>query len=280
MSLQGKVEVIAPHRLYSFDLSKKDVGQTRTNDNLSVTLLKLEKNYAEIEYTNSAPVAPEVGETPLNPLIVQAKDTTGQFLSRAGSINETATQIAFYQKQLAKMQQQKAWSEAFEHQLDEEQRTFEKQQGRHYSKVYFNGPIETLEVSLLDFSSVTVTRKDLKLTVLSFDSHTTAKTIQPLTLPVVVYDDQVPNWLKGATLSEEQLKKASTSISRWKTRAQRVSSSLTPEASMTNCLATLSAPAIARSVLPRTVTANAMNRSNCRQRLTRSTLCAARSPMT
>ncbi len=208
MSLQGKVEVIAPHRLYSFDLSKKDVGQTRTNDNLSVTLLKLEKNYAEIEYTNSAPVAPEVGETPLNPLIVQAKDTTGQFLSRAGSINETATQIAFYQKQLAKMQQQKAWSEAFEHQLDEEQRTFEKQQGRHYSKVYFNGPIETLEVSLLDFSSVTVTRKDLKLTVLSFDSHTTAKTIQPLTLPVVVYDDQVPNWLKGATLSEEQLKKS------------------------------------------------------------------------
>ncbi|KJZ38625.1 MULTISPECIES: hypothetical protein [Pseudomonas] len=208
VSLQGKVEVIAPHRLYNFDLSKKDVGQTRTNDNLSVTLLKLEKNYAEIEYTNSAPVAPEVGETPLNPLIVQAKDTTGQFLSRAGSINETATQIAFYQKQLAKMQQQKAWSEAFEHQLDEEQRTFEKQQGRHYSKVYFNGPIETLEVSLLDFSSVTVTRKDLKLTVLSFDSHTTAKTIQPLTLPVVVYDDQVPNWLKGATLSEEQLKKS------------------------------------------------------------------------
>jgi len=208
VSLQGKVEVIAPHRLYSFDLSKKDVGQTRTNDNLSVTLLKLEKNYAEIEYTNSAPVAPEVGETPLNPLIAQAKDTTGQFLSRAGSINETATQIAFYQKQLAKMQQQKAWSEAFEHQLDEEQRTFEKQQGRHYSKVYFNGPIETLEVILLDFSSVTVTRKDLKLTVLSFDTHTTAKTIQPLTLPVVVYDDQVPNWLKGATLSEEQLKKS------------------------------------------------------------------------
>jgi hypothetical protein len=74
--------------------------------------------------------------------------------------------------------------------------------------VYFNGPIETLEVSLLDFSSVTVTRKDLKLTVLSFDTHTTAKTIQPLTLPVVVYDDQVPNWLKGATLSEEQLKKS------------------------------------------------------------------------
>ncbi|MGW8463097.1 hypothetical protein [Pseudomonas sp. CLCA07] len=208
VSVQGKVEVIAPRRLYSFDLTKKDVGQTRTNDNLSVTLLKLEKNYAEIEYSNNASLPPEVAETRLIPLIVQAKDTTGQFLSRAGSINETATQIAFYQKQLAKMQQQKAWSEVFEQQLNEEQRTFEQQQGQHYSKVYFNGPIETLEVSLLDFSAATITRKELNLPIRRFDPHTTGKTIPPLSLPVVVYDDQTPNWLKGATLSEEQLKKS------------------------------------------------------------------------
>ena len=169
VSLQGKVEVIAPRRLYSFDLTKKDVGQTRTNDNLSVTLLKLANNYAEVEFNNSAPLAPEVSDTPLNPLIVQAKDTTGQFLSRSGSINETATQIAFYQKQLAKMQQQKAWSEAFEKQINEEQRTFEKQQTHHYTKVYFNGPIDTLEVSVLDFSAATVTRKDLNLPVRRFD---------------------------------------------------------------------------------------------------------------
>ncbi|MGB6212625.1 hypothetical protein [Pseudomonas mandelii] len=207
VSLQGKVEVIAPRRLYTFDLTKKDVGQTRTNDNLSVTLLKLGNNYAEIEFNNSAPLAPEVSETPLNPLIVQARDTTGQFLSRSGSINETAAQIAFYQKQLAKIQQQKAWSETFEKQIDEEQRTFEAQQKNHYTKVYFNGPVETVEVSVLDFSAATVTHKDLNLPVRRFDSHTTAKTIQPLTLPVVVYDDQAPTWLKGATLSEEQLKK-------------------------------------------------------------------------
>ncbi|MCP6456936.1 hypothetical protein NL495_27800, partial [Klebsiella pneumoniae] len=49
VSLQGQVEVIAPRRLYSFDLTQKDVGQTRSNDNLSVKLLKLEKNYAEVE---------------------------------------------------------------------------------------------------------------------------------------------------------------------------------------------------------------------------------------
>ncbi|MFY0728566.1 hypothetical protein [Pseudomonas sp. NFX15] len=207
VSLQGKVEVVAPRRLYSFDLTKKDVGQTRTNDNLSVTLLKLTNNYAQIEYNNSAPLAPEVSDTPLNPLIVQARDSTGQFITRAGSINESAAQIAFYQQQLTKMQQQKTWSADLEKQLDQEQRTFEKQQARRYSKVYFNGTIETLEVSLLDFSAATVTRKDLDLPVRRFDAETTSKTIQPLNLPVVVYDDQAPNWLKGATLTEEQLQK-------------------------------------------------------------------------
>ena len=208
VSLQGKVEVIAPRRLYSFDLTKKDIGQTRRNDNLSVTLVKLTGNYAEIEYNNSAPLAPEVAETPLNPLIVQARDATGQFLSRSGSINQSAAQIAFYQKQLAKMQKEKAWSEAFEKQLEDEQRVFEQQQKNLYSKVYFNGPVDSLEVSLLDFSTATVTRKDLDLPVRRFDRHTTEKTIQPLTLPVVVYDDQAPTWLKGAALSEEQLKKS------------------------------------------------------------------------
>lgn len=206
VSVQGKVEVIAPRRLYSFDLGKKDVGQTRTNDNLSVTLVKLGKNYAEIEYNNSAPQAAQVGETQLNSLIAQARDNTGQFLSRSGSINETPAQVAFYQRQLAKMQQQKNWSEAFEKQIDEEQHTFERQQTRHYSKVYFNGTIDTLEISLLDFSAVTVSRKDLNLPVRRFDRHTTQKTIQPLDLSVLVYDDQAPNWLKGATLTEDQLK--------------------------------------------------------------------------
>ncbi|MFL1515862.1 hypothetical protein [Pseudomonas prosekii] len=208
VSLQGKVEVVAPRRLYSFELTKKDVGQTRSNDNLSVKLLKLEPNYAEIEFDNSLPTAAEVSETPLNPLIVQARDSTGQFLSRSGSINETAAQIAFYQKQLARLQQEKTWSDSLEKQLEDDQRAFEKQQTRNYSKVYFNGPIETLEVSVLDFSSATVTRKDLNLPVRRFEQNTTQKNIQPLDLPVVVYDDQAPAWLKGATLDEEQLKKS------------------------------------------------------------------------
>lgn len=208
VSLQGQVEVIAPKRLHSFDLGKKDVGQTRTDANLSVKLLKLEKNYAEVEFSNSLPLAPEVANTPLNPLIVQAQDTTGQYLVRAGAINESPEQVVFYQKQLTHLQQQKAWSEDLEKQLNDDQRTFEQQHTRRYNKVYFNGPIDTLEVSVLDFSEATVTRKPLDLPIREFDSHTTAKTVQPLDLAITVYDDQAPNWLKGASLTEDDLKKS------------------------------------------------------------------------
>ncbi|MCX7079909.1 MAG: hypothetical protein NTV76_11305 [Pseudomonas sp.] len=210
LALQGKVEVIAPRKVFTFDLTKQDVGKKRTDENITITLLSLEKNYAEIELSNSAPLAPEVGETPLNPLIVQASDTTGQFLTRSGSINENAEQIAFYEKQLAEMQKQKAWSETFEKQLEDEQKTFERQQTSHYTKVYFNGAIEHLEVSVLDFSAVTVTRKDLELPVRRFDRNTTEKAIQSLSLPVVVYDDSAATYLKDATLDVDKLKKSIT----------------------------------------------------------------------
>lgn len=206
VSLQGQIEVIAPRRLYSFDLTQKDVGQTRSNDNLSVKLLKLEQNYAEVEFSNNLPLAAEVAEAQLNPLIVQARDKTGQYLVRAGSINESPEQVAFYQKQLAYLQQQKTWSDTLEKQLTQEQQDFEQKHPRRYNKVYFNGPIETLEVSVLDFSSATVTRKSLDLPIRTFNQHTTEKTIQPLDPSVTVYDDLAANWLKGASLTEEQLK--------------------------------------------------------------------------
>ncbi|WP_347902110.1 hypothetical protein [Pseudomonas purpurea] len=208
VSLQGKAQIIAPRKVFTFELTKKDVGQTRSDDNISVTLRTLARNYAEIEVNNRAALAPEVSDIPLNPLIVQARDTTGQFLSRSGSINEDAAHIAFYEKQLAEMQKQTAWSDAFEKRLEDEQRAFDQKRTRHYSKVYFNGPVEQLEVSVLDFSAVAVTRRDLNLPVHHFERNTTDKTVQNLSLPVVVYDDQAANWLKGATLAEDQLKKS------------------------------------------------------------------------
>lgn len=210
VSLLGKIEVIAPSRVLTFELSKADIGKPRQDGNIRLTLLSLEKNVAEIELNNSSPLPEEANDTSLNPLLTQARDSTGQILSRSGSINESAAQIAFYQQQLAEMQKQKSWSDDFEKQLENEQKAFEQQHTNHYAKVYFNGVVEKLEVAVLDFAQASVTRKDLDLPVHRFDRSTTDKNVQPLPMPVVVYDDQAANYLKGAQLDEETLKKSVT----------------------------------------------------------------------
>ncbi|OCW18687.1 hypothetical protein BBG20_30940 [Pseudomonas aylmerensis] len=208
--LKGTVEAVAPGKVLTFDLSKKDVGHKRTEGNITVNLVLLEKNYAEIELTNSQPLAPEVGDESPNPLLVQARDSTGQFLTRSGSINESAAQVEFYEKQLAEMQKQKAWSDAFEKQLTDEQKAFEHKQTSHYAKVYFNGLIDNLQINVLDFSTATLTRKDLDLPVQRFDKNSLEKTVQALPMPVTVYDDGAASWLKDATMTEDQLKNSVT----------------------------------------------------------------------
>ena len=210
VSLKGTIEVAAPGSVLTFDLSKKDIGHPRIEGNITLNLLSLDKNYAELELTNSQPLAAELGDDSPNPLLVQARDGTGQFLTRAGSINENAAQVAFYEKQLAQMQKQTAWSEAFEKQLIDAQKAFEHKQNSHYAKVYFNGVIDTLQVNVLDYSKATVTRKALDLPVMRFDKNSLQQTVQPLPMPVTVYDDAAASWLKGASMTEEQLKSSVT----------------------------------------------------------------------
>ncbi|WP_278940929.1 hypothetical protein [Pseudomonas helleri] len=208
VTLHGEAEVIAPGKVVNLTLTSKDVGKTRTEGNISVTLLALGKNFAEVDINNSAPLAEAVRDTELNPLIIQARDATGQYLARAGSIDENAEQLAFYQQQLAEMLKQTAWSDEFSKKLDDEQKTFDSQHPHHYSKVYFNGPIENVDISVLDFSTANVTRKTLDLPVVRLDKNVVGKDIQALPLSVVVYDDQAVNYLKDATLDPEHLKKS------------------------------------------------------------------------
>lgn len=208
VTLHGNVEVIAPGNVAHFTLTAKDVGKTRTEGSISVTLRSLNKNVAEVDINNSAPLADAVRDTALNPLIIQARDHTGQFLSRSGAINENADQLAFYQQQLAQMLKQTAWSPEFGQQLDSEQAIFDRTHPHHYSKVYFNGTVDSVDISVLDFSTAQVTRKQLDLPVRRLDKTVIGKDIQPLPLSVVVYDDQATNYLKNANLDPEQLKKS------------------------------------------------------------------------
>ena len=54
---------------------------TRTDDNISVTLKALEKNYAEVEVNNSAALAPDVSDTPSIHFGLAARERITRFSS-------------------------------------------------------------------------------------------------------------------------------------------------------------------------------------------------------
>lgn len=99
--------------------------------------------------------------------------------------------------------------------------------------MYFNGQIDNLQVNVLDFSTATLTHKDLDLPVMRFDKNSLQKTVQALPMPVTVYDDSAASWLKDATMTEDQLKTASPSASQPMMPAPPKSCSITPSPSMT-----------------------------------------------
>jgi hypothetical protein len=207
VTLNGDLQIVTPRKVSTFEFSKKDVGNKRTDDNISVTLLAFDKNYAEVEVQNAADLADELIDEDFNPLVIQGQDKTGQFLTRAGSITQNADQVAFYEKQLADMEGQKQYSEAFQHQQEAKLHAFNQKQKTHYAKMYFNGLLEKVQVSVLDYSQSKISETALSVPVRQFDEHSVGMTAQPLLLPVV-YDAEAPDYLKSYELDEDQLKQS------------------------------------------------------------------------
>jgi len=208
VTLNGELQVVTPRKVSSFELSKKDVGAKQTDDNITVTLLSLDKNAAEVEIQNNADLSDELVDDEFNPLIVQAQDKTGHYLTRAGSITQNATQVAFYEKKLAALMDQKQLTPEYQAQLNAEIHTFNQQQKTHYAKVFFNGMVDKVDISVLDYSQTKVSKTELSVPVRQFDEHTFGLKVQPLLLPVVVHDTQAADFLKTYDMNEEQFKQS------------------------------------------------------------------------
>ncbi|MDY7561938.1 hypothetical protein QN382_01705 [Pseudomonas sp. 10B1] len=208
ITLNGELQVVTPRKVSRFELTKKDVGAKRTDDNITVTLLSQGKSFAEVEIQNSADLPDELVDEELNPLVVQAQDKTGRFLTRAGGIAQDASQIAFYEKKLDALMRQKQFSPEFQTELNADMHAFHLQHKTHYAKVYFNGTVDKVDVSVLDYSQTKISKTQLSVPVRQFDEYTFGLEVQPLLLPVVVHDVQAENFLKTYDMNEGQLRKS------------------------------------------------------------------------
>ncbi|WP_397451302.1 hypothetical protein [Pseudomonas sp. NA-150] len=208
VTLNGEIQIVTPRRVSTFEFLPTEVGARRTDGNISVTLLGLNENYAEVEMQNSVNLSDELVDQDFNPLVLQAQDRTHQFLSRAAGITQSAEQLAFYQKQLDALMAQKQYSDAFHQQQIADLHAFNRQLKTHYTKAYFNGTIEKLQVSVLDYAQSEIRKTQLSLPVRQFNEHTFGLTVQPLSMPVVVYDSEAQDFLKSYEMNEEQLRKS------------------------------------------------------------------------
>ena len=208
LTLNGELQIVTPRKVSTFEFLPTEVGARRTDGNISVTLLGLNKNYAEVEMQNSVNLSDELVDQDFNPLIIQAQDRTHQFLSQAAGITQSVEQIAFYQKQLDELMAQKQYSETFHQQQIADLHTFDRQLKTHYTKAWFNGMIEKLRVNVLDYAQSQIRTTRLSLPVRQFNELTFGLTIQPLSMPVVVYDSEAEDFLKSYDMNEEQLRKS------------------------------------------------------------------------
>lgn len=208
VTLNGELQVVTPRKVSSFELSKKDVGAKQTDENITVTLLSLDKNVAEVEIQNNAEIPDELIDDEFNPLIVQAQDKEGHYLTRASGITQNAAQVEFYEKKLAELMDQKQLTPEFQTQLNAQLHTFNQQQKTHYAKVFFNGMVDKVEISVLDYSQTKISKTQLSVPVRQFNERTYGLEVQPLLLPVVVHDTQAADFLKTYDMNEEQFRQS------------------------------------------------------------------------
>jgi hypothetical protein len=149
----------------NFNLTAKDVGQTRTEAHISVTLLALGKQLCRDRARATAPPGRASGDDTLNPLIIQARDATGSSLHARARSTKMPSNWRFTSNNWPRCSSKPPGVTPSRNSWIDEQKAFEQKHPSHYSKVYFNGTVDTLQVNVLDFSSATVTRKTLDLPV-------------------------------------------------------------------------------------------------------------------
>lgn len=204
VALNGHVEIVIPSQVQVFSFSPKDVGSTRTQGNLSVTLLKVGPYSAEFELHNSAALAPELSERGLDPLVIQAQDRDGNYLKAEGSIEKAPQQRAFEDQQLQTLLQQPSYDPGFFDRQRQQLAAFHRGQASRYKKQYFSGELASLKVTALDFSAAKVERQTLKTAVDTFAPTLVGKTLQPMPATAVVYDERIAEQTGRYAMSEEE----------------------------------------------------------------------------
>lgn len=204
VTMHGEAKSAIPHRIMLFRFSKDDAGITQRDGNLSVKLLSVGENYAEIEVTNRLLPAESLPDWAHKPFEIHAQDQTNRYLALLGSIKVDRAEMRLYERQLQAALRQKSYSERFFNEQRSERLAFKRNQRKYYGKIYFKGQVDSISVIALDLSEVTIWEHTLAAPVYQLESQVKSLDLRRYPAPTIIHDASLESYLSDYNISEEE----------------------------------------------------------------------------
>lgn len=214
VSLTGVVETQMPKNILKFKFAHDETGDTKEQNGIKVKLVSIKGHAVTIEVVNPNKTDPAIDTDKIDLVKVMASDKTKQYLDHSGYSTGPDDLLDYYKSILNKIIENPENVKTLQDQVKKEEDKYEeKHKNTSYHRIYFKGPVEDVVVYVLDYSKVSVLKKQMAWPVYSFKSkeraYNTTEPFEPIfNIPTTstAYDSSLSKLLGGKPeLSENEL---------------------------------------------------------------------------
>lgn len=226
--LKGKIEAIIPSAVNRFHFNKKDIGTTKTIEGITIKLVDMVNNHADVEI--ETPEGFYCGVDACDQfrwIKISAKDKTNKYLSShtgsTGSFFDKQMFEGVYPKLLSHVEFTDEFISGFLEECKKKEEEYHKiynsrEKNKRFQWFAFRGIVEDVYVDVYDFTKPVIIQKDTSLTVLDRSIRYTRESMPVLPKNATVYDGELKKIFEsGCELSESNLN-AQITISQGKTQ--------------------------------------------------------------
>ncbi len=201
--VKALVETEIPSTIHQFHFLKNDIGKTQTKNNLSVTLLKMDNNYAEIEvkipdgFFKDDDICEQYDW-----IKIEAKDQTAQYLSMssasASSRKKTYNVVAgnLFKELTAQEKYTPEFLSAFlekANKVIEEERVLneKRDKNKQYRFQCFRGIVNEINVDIYDYSTSEMISKEVDYPISDYTNVISLGDFKEIPTTATVYDKEL-----------------------------------------------------------------------------------------
>lgn len=181
----AEIELGVPASFSQFSFSINDIGQETTKNGFSIKLINIAEHYVEFEITLEEESRVKVSN---DNLIVYAKDKTNQYLQYKGSLNTRSEKIEKFKDLLQESVKTINSDDDFKKKFTKLLTPVTDGKKVYYSKFYFKGIVDSVDIKIIDDSTMTTLKETIKFTIFSPVFDEDAVEIKTIPTSATVYD--------------------------------------------------------------------------------------------